>query len=83
MLSRGFCPSSEPLSENKSKRENIDKYLDLARELQKELSMKVIVILIVVGALETVPKGQEKRPRELEKELIPSRPHHCSNQLEY
>ena len=45
----------------------IDKYLDLARELkEKNWNMKVTMILIVVGALETVPKGLEKRLEELE-----------------
>ncbi len=43
--------------------EKIVKCLDLAREL-KELkklwNMKVVVISIVVGALETVPKGLAK-----------------------
>ena len=32
-------------------RENIDKYLDLARELKKMWNMKVMVILIVADAI--------------------------------
>ena len=34
--------------------EKIDKYLDLARELKKLWNMKVMVIPIIVGFLETV-----------------------------
>ena len=41
--------------------EKMDKYLDLARELKKLQNMKVTVILFVVGALGTVPRGLEKR----------------------
>ena len=47
-----------------------DKYLNLARKLKKQnktkqnkknrLNMKATVIPIVIGALETVPKGLEK-----------------------
>ena len=38
-------------------REKKDKYLDLARELKKKLwNMKVIIILIVIGAFVTVTK---------------------------
>ena len=33
------------------------KYLDFARELKKLWNMKVIVIPIVIGALDTVTKG--------------------------
>ena len=40
--------------------EKMDKYLDLARELKKLWNMNVKVILIVVGALGTVPKSLEK-----------------------
>ena len=48
------------------KGEKTDKYLDLARRTEKLLNMKVKVILIVVGALETVPKNLEKRQEQLE-----------------
>ena len=45
----------------------LDKYLDCARELlEKLLNMRVIMILIVVGALETVIKGFEKRKKQIE-----------------
>ena len=37
--------------------EKRDKYLDLARELKKLWNMKMMVIPIKIGALETVPKG--------------------------
>ena len=41
-----------------------EKYLDLARELKKLWKMKVAVILIVIGALGTIPKGlAEDKPR--------------------
>ena len=45
--------------------EKIDKYLDFARELKKLWNMKMMVVPIVVGALETVSKGLEKRLEEL------------------
>ncbi len=38
----------------------IDKYLDLARKLKKLWNMKVMVILIVIGALGMVPKALGK-----------------------
>ena len=41
--------------------EKIDKYFDLARELEKFWNMRVIVIRVVVDTLETVLKGLEKR----------------------
>ena len=37
--------------------EKIDKYLDLARELEKLWNMKVMLISIVVGVLGTVHKS--------------------------
>ena len=41
--------------------EKIDKNLDLARELKKKLrNMKMIVILILVGFFETVPKRKRE-----------------------
>ena len=41
----------------------IDKYKDLARELNKLWNMMVIVILIKFGVLGMVNKGLEKKPR--------------------
>ena len=38
-------------------REKKDKYLDLARELEKLWNMKVTIIPIVIGAFGTVTKG--------------------------
>ena len=52
--------------EVKKKREKPDKYLDLARELKKLWTIKVTMILAVVGALLTVPKNLEKRLNEME-----------------
>ena len=46
--------------------ENIDRYLDLAREQRKLSNMKVMVILIVVGTFWTVFKCLEMRQEELE-----------------
>ena len=40
--------------------EKKDKYLDLARELKKLWNMKVTIILIVIGALDTFTKGLVK-----------------------
>ena len=45
--------------------EKTDKYLGFARELKKRCNMKLMMILIVVGACGTVPKGLEKRLEEL------------------
>ena len=45
------------LKENKE----IDKYLDLARELKKNWTMRVTVIPIAVGVLVTVLQGLEKK----------------------
>ena len=42
------------------------KYLDLARELKKLWNMKVMVIPIVIGALDTVTKGIIQRLEDLE-----------------
>ena len=44
----------------------IDNYLDLAKELRKLWNKRVTVMLIVVGALGTVPKGLERELEELE-----------------
>ena len=46
--------------------EKRDKYLDLARELNKMWNIRVIVIPIVIGAPETAPKGLESGMKELE-----------------
>ena len=42
------------------------KYLDLAWELKKLSNIKVMVIPIIFGALETVPKSLEKKLVESE-----------------
>ena len=64
LLSSGYCHSGRPWKCNEN--EKIDKYLDLARELRKQWNMGVTVILIVVGACGMVPKGLERRGKELE-----------------
>ena len=46
--------------------EKKDKYVDLARELQKLWNMKVTFIPVVIGALGTVTKGLIKRMEFLE-----------------
>ena len=46
--------------------ENIDKHLDLARELKKLWNVKVGVIPLLVGELGTVIKGLEWRRVEFE-----------------
>ena len=43
----------------------INRYLDLASELKKLWNIRVTVIQFVFGALETVPKGLEKRVEKL------------------
>ena len=53
---------TEKIKEN----EKLNKYTDLARELKKLWNMKVTVIPIVVGALETIAKGLAKGLGELE-----------------
>ena len=45
--------------------EKIEKYQDLARELQKLWNMRVKVIPIVIGALGTTPKKLDKRLNDL------------------
>ena len=50
------------LKESKKK----DKYLDLARELKKLWNMKVTIVPIVIGALDTVTKGLLKGLENLE-----------------
>ena len=46
--------------------EKRDKYLNLARELNKLWNMKMTVIPIVIGALRTIPKGLVKGLEDLE-----------------
>ena len=45
---------------NMEKSENIDKYLDLAKQLKKQWNMKVTVISLTVRVLRTVFKGLKK-----------------------
>ena len=53
---------------NIKENEKRDKYLDLARELKKEnlWNMKVTMIRVVIGALETIPRGSVRGLEELE-----------------
>ena len=50
-------------------RENIDEYLDLARELKKKKKKKkrwhrkVTIIPIIIGVLRTIPSGLKKSDR--------------------
>ena len=46
--------------------EKRDKYIDFAKELKKLWNMKVMVIPIVIGALETIPKWLVKELEDLE-----------------
>ena len=46
--------------------EKRDKYLDFARRLKKQRNTMVTVIPIIIGALETIPKGLVKEQEELE-----------------
>ena len=46
--------------------ENMNKYLDLVSKLKKSWNMKVTLISIVVGVLETVLSDLENRLDELE-----------------
>ena len=46
--------------------EKKDKYLDLARELKKLWNMKVTIVPIVIGALDTITKGLLKGLEDLE-----------------
>ena len=59
--------------------ERLDKYLDLARELEKK---KMLMITIVVGAVKTVVNGN-KRGWKSEEELRPYRQQQCQDWLEY
>ena len=51
---------------NLKKSEKNDKYLDLARELKKLWNMKVTIVPIVIGALDTIIKGLLKGLEDLE-----------------
>ena len=51
---------------NNNNNNNKDKYLDLARELKKLWNMKVMIVPIVIGALDTVTKGLLKGLEDLE-----------------
>ena len=46
--------------------EKRDKYLDLARELKKQVDMKITVIFIVISELGTVLKSLEMGLEDLE-----------------
>ena len=60
----------------------MDKYLDLARKQKKLWHMKVLLILIVLGALKMVLKCLEKSLGENE-EARPSRLLYCKDELLY
>ena len=45
---------------NIKENDKTDKFLNLARELKKQWNMKLTVILIVIGSLETIPLKQFK-----------------------
>ncbi len=49
----------------KMKVKKLDRYLNLARELKGLLYMSVTGIIILVGALERIPKNLEKRLGEM------------------
>ena len=51
---------------NLKESEKKDKYLDLARELKKLWNMKVTVVPIVIGALDTIIKGLLKGLEDFE-----------------
>ena len=51
---------------NITESEKRDKYLDLARHLRKLWNMNVTVILIIIGALGTIPEGLVRRLEALE-----------------
>ena len=46
--------------------EKKDKYLDLAREIRKLWNMKVMIVPIVIGALDTITKELLKGLEDLE-----------------
>ena len=47
------------------KEEKIEKYQDLAREIGRLWNVKAKVILVVIGALERVPKQLKDRIKEM------------------
>ena len=51
---------------NLKESEKKDNYLDLVRELKKLWNMKVTIVPIVIGALDTITKGLLKGPEDLE-----------------
>ena len=53
----GFAIPADNRVEIKDCKKKRDKYLDLARKLEKPWNMKVTIIPIVIGALGTVTKG--------------------------
>ena len=63
-----LCRLGRPKSENKRK-QKIDKYLNLAREMKKLWIMKVTAVSIVIGALRMVPSGLVWQLEELEIEV--------------
>ena len=40
--------------------EKIDKYMDLAAEFRRKFRVKTVIVPIVLGALETVPRKRSK-----------------------
>ena len=62
--SSGCCRLNLSLSENKRK-QKLQKYLDLARELEMLFNMNVTFILIVDGNRRTILKNLEKRLDEM------------------
>ena len=56
-------PAARSIKSKESEKK--DKYLDLARELEKLWNMKVTIIPIVIGAFGTVTKGLLKRLEDL------------------
>ena len=51
---------------NQKESEKKDKYLDFARELKKLWNMKVTIVSIMIGALDTITKGLLKGLEDLE-----------------
>ena len=64
----GFCHSSRPQSVKINDSKKRDKYLDFARELRKLRNIRVMVIPIVIGPFQTVPKGWEGLARKVGKQ---------------
>ena len=74
----GLCVLGRQQSENQRKK-IIDKHLDFGRELKKLSDNKVTVIPVVIGVLETIPKGlvRELEELEIEDEQESSKLQHC------